>query len=58
MDKDDMIKQIPNKSNHFNKADMIQPNPDKNNHFNKADMIQHEFDIYEQEAGQTVHRRR
>lgn len=31
---------------------------DKNNYFNRADMIQPEFDIYEQEAEQTAHRRR
>ena len=42
----------------MDKDDMIKPIPDKNNHFNKTDMIQPNFDIYEEEAEQTVHKRR
>ena len=58
IDKADMIQPMPDKNNHFNRADMIQPIPDKNNYFNRADMMQPEFDIYQQEDEQTVHKRR
>ena len=53
-----MIQPKPDMITPIDKADMIQPMPDKNNYFNRADMMQPEFDIYEQEAEQTAHRRR
>ena len=54
----DMIQPKPDMITPIDKADMIQPMPDKNNYFNRADMMQPEFDIYQQEDEQTVHKRR
>ena len=54
----DMIQPKPDMITPIDKADMIQPIPDKYNYFNRADMMQPEFDIYQQEDEQTVHKRR